>query len=413
MRIAFVSQPRDEIAPGLSASGSVGIVVANLAHELAGRHEVTVIAPRGRGQAEAERTHGLTLRRVGPAARLLHDGLDFMAGLSDALPSHTASKLYYAEYYAAVAAVLRDLPLDVIVLETFAQAATRLRQARPEARLFLHAHDPRLALLPGARRHFAALDGILTVSDYLTRRISAADPGVPVATVGNGVDAEAFAPGTAAGGLLYVGRVSPEKGLHVLMPAMNAVVAARPETTLDVVGPPGLLPYTHVRLFRADPHWRALARFHGQGPLQRLRRHNGAAAYLAGLQAALSPQAGAATRFAGRVAHDRLPGLYAAAGLFVLPSLCDEPFGVPLVEAMAAGLPVVASRTGGIPEIVVDGETGLLVERADVSGLAATILELLADPERRRRMGAAGRERVLRRFTWATVAGRLEEALRC
>lgn len=413
MRIAFVSQPRDEIGPKLSASGSVGIVVANLARALAGRHEVTVVAPRGRGQADAERTDGVAVRRVGPVARLLHDGLDFVAGLSDALPSHTASKLYYAEYYAAAAAALRELPLDAVVLETFAQAAARLRRARPEARLFLHAHDPRLSLLPGGRRHFAALDGILTVSDYLTRRLSAADPGVPVTTVGNGVDAEAFAPGTAEGGLLYVGRVSPEKGLHVLMPAMNAVVAARPETTLDVVGPPGLLPYTHVRLFRADPHWRALARFHGQGPLQRLRRHSGAVAYLAGLRAALSPQAAAATRFAGRVAHGALPKFYAAAGLFVLPSLCDEPFGVPLVEAMASGLPVVASRTGGIPEIVVDGETGLLVDRADIGGLAAAIIELLADPARRRRMGAAGRERVLRRFTWAAVAGRLEEALRC
>jgi glycosyltransferase involved in cell wall biosynthesis len=255
---------------------------------------------------------------------------------------------------------------------------------------------------------------VVTISNYLTDAIAAAHPHLAVATIGNGVDATAFSPATTRTGapkLLYVGRVSPEKGLHLLMPAMNAVALSHPEVRLDVVGPPGLLPYTHVRLFGADPHWAGLDSFYGRTPLQRLRLRSGGKAYAAVLGAALSPAAAEATSFVGSIAHDALPPRYAAASLFVLPSLCDEPFGVPLVEAMAAGLPVVATRTGGIPEIVAEGETGLLVERGDVAGLTRAILDLLDDPDRRHRMGMAARERVSRMFTWANAAARLEAAL--
>jgi glycosyltransferase involved in cell wall biosynthesis len=414
VRIAFVSQPRDSIGPSLSASGSVGIVVAHLARELAARHQVMLLAPSEADQPSSEQACGVDVRRIGPVARLLHDGLDFLAGLSPALPSHTASQFYYAEYYAAAARALRAWSPDAIVLETFAQAAARLRCAVPSARLLLHAHDPRLALLATAKRDVRALDGVVTVSRYLTAGIATAHPNLPAVTIGNGVDPSAFAPGATpllGNRLLYVGRVSPEKGLHLLMPAMNAVVAIRPDARLDVVGPPGLLPYTHVRLFGADAHWASLDRFYGRTMLQRWQLRSGASAYAAGLQAALSPEASMATTFSGRVAHASLPAHYAAAGLFVLPSLCDEPFGIPLVEAMAAGLPVVATRTGGIPEIVADGETGLLVERGDIAGLTQAILALLDDPGRRHRMGMAGRERAGRMYTWANVASRLESAL--
>jgi len=75
-----------------------------------------------------------------------------------------------------------------------------------------------------------------------------------------------------------------------------------------------------------------------------------------------------------------------------------EPFGRVLIEGMAAGLPIVAFADGGVPEIVIHGETGLLVPPGDVGALARGISELLADPQRRRQMGAAGRERVARCF---------------
>ena len=109
--------------------------------------------------------------------------------------------------------------------------------------------------------------------------------------------------------------------------------------------------------------------------------------------------------------------LYSHAEVFVCPSVY-EPFGIINLEAMACETPVVASAVGGIPEIVVDGETGLLVPLdADDSGtfeprnpeafsaaLAAAVNELMRDPARRRRMGAAARARVLERFSWEAIA---------
>jgi starch synthase len=91
------------------------------------------------------------------------------------------------------------------------------------------------------------------------------------------------------------------------------------------------------------------------------------------------------------------------ATVFACPSLY-EPLGIVNLEAMACGTAVVASRTGGIPEVVADGETGLLVEPDDPAALAEALNVLLRDPERARAMGQAGRARAESEFSWTTVA---------
>ena len=88
---------------------------------------------------------------------------------------------------------------------------------------------------------------------------------------------------------------------------------------------------------------------------------------------------------------------------FACPSLY-EPLGIVNLEAMACGTAVVASRTGGIPEVVADGETGLLVEPDDPAALAAALNSLLRDPGRAQAMGEAGRARAEAEFSWTTVA---------
>ncbi len=101
-------------------------------------------------------------------------------------------------------------------------------------------------------------------------------------------------------------------------------------------------------------------------------------------------------RFLGR--RSDVSELLPALDLFVLPST-TEGLGVALIEAMAVGLPCVATRVGGIPEVVVDGETGLLVPARDPEALAHAILRLLSDPALGRRMGRAGQRRVQERFS--------------
>jgi glycosyltransferase involved in cell wall biosynthesis len=108
-------------------------------------------------------------------------------------------------------------------------------------------------------------------------------------------------------------------------------------------------------------------------------------------------------RFAGH--REDVPAVMAALDLFVLPSLY-EPFGRVLIEAMGARRPIVASRAGGVPEIVVDGETGQLVPPGDPAALADAIAAMVKDPARAERLAQAGRERVERCFSLeATVAG--------
>src|SRR5436189_155628 len=120
---------------------------------------------------------------------------------------------------------------------------------------------------------------------------------------------------------------------------------------------------------------------------------------------------GDAVRLLGFVSDDELPALYNAADLFVLASrrydLLVEGFGISIVEASASGLPVIGSRSGGIPEAIRDGETGFLVEPDDPAALAATAIRLLGDEGLRRRMGAAGRAAVESYYNWDRVAADL------
>ena len=93
------------------------------------------------------------------------------------------------------------------------------------------------------------------------------------------------------------------------------------------------------------------------------------------------------------VPHSDVMRAWAHCAVAVVPSRWPEPFGLVAIEAMATGRPVVASSVGGLPDIVLDGVTGILVPPGDVGALRASILQLLADPERRTRMGQAGRQR--------------------
>jgi phosphatidylinositol alpha-1,6-mannosyltransferase len=112
--------------------------------------------------------------------------------------------------------------------------------------------------------------------------------------------------------------------------------------------------------------------------------------------------------FEGVVPAAALPSYYAAADIFIHPNRVEngdlEGFGIVFLEAAAAGLAVIAGRSGGVPEAVVDGVTGVLISGTDVDELVTAIVALGREPDQRRTMGAAGRERVMREFTWDRAA---------
>ena len=115
--------------------------------------------------------------------------------------------------------------------------------------------------------------------------------------------------------------------------------------------------------------------------------------------------------FVGFVPHEEIPALLQSIDIFVMPS-CFETFGVAAVEAQATELPVVATRVGGIPEVVVDGVTGILVEPRNPEQLAEAILKLIEDPELRLRMGQEGRRYVLKHYRWVDNAAEMAKLYR-
>jgi phosphatidyl-myo-inositol dimannoside synthase len=122
--------------------------------------------------------------------------------------------------------------------------------------------------------------------------------------------------------------------------------------------------------------------------------------------------------FAGRVADAKLSDVYALCDVFAMPSRenlgeCDvEGFGLVFLEANACGKPVVGGLSGGIPEAVDDGVTGLLSQANDPASIAAALVRLLTNPELAARMGEQGRARVVRSFTWQRTADQVRDVVR-
>ncbi len=146
----------------------------------------------------------------------------------------------------------------------------------------------------------------------------------------------------------------------------------------------------------AGPGWRLIVV--GDGPAR------------AEVEAGFAKLADRRVVYAGAQGEAALPGFYAAADIYVWPAV-NEAYGVAILEAQAAGLPVVAGRVRGVPEVMRDGETGLLAPAGDDAALAAALGRLLADAELRARFGAAAVRRVASRHTIATAAPILDRAL--
>jgi glycogen(starch) synthase len=174
--------------------------------------------------------------------------------------------------------------------------------------------------------------------------------------------------------ILCLGRLLRDKGFDLALDAFARVLAARPDARLTVAG---------------DGEERAA-----------LERQAAALGI------------GRAVEFVGAVASDDVPGLLDASALLVVPSRWEEPFGLVAIEAALLARPVVATRSGALPELVLDGETGRVVPKQDPEALAGAVLELLQCPAAMQRMGQAARERALRAFSLERYADEYDRAYR-
>lgn len=417
MRVAMVCQPQDRLLADGMLSGSAGIVAAELARHLGAGIELTVYIGADATPPEGARAAGgHQVVQIPVAGKQIEQGRELLSGLLPGLPAHSVSPAFHRRYYERAAELIRRQQPDLVHLHTYLQHAPTLRAVG--APVVLHLHHPHpLGLAPqAADRALQAVDAVVTCSAHLAQRMESHFPthAAKMSMIGNGVDPDFFAgqsdpSADLAPRLLYVGRISPEKGVHVLARAFNRVVERWPSAQLDLVGRPGYLPASILRQFGRDARIQRLHELYGRDPITGVIRQVifSRTSYRRRIERLLSARARHGVSFLGAVAYGGMPQLYAASRIVVTPSVIPEPFGLPVVEAMAAGRPVVASRAGGIPELIQDGRTGLLVEPDDPETLADALLALLADPERCRSMGAAGREEAAAHWTWRLAAERL------
>jgi glycosyltransferase involved in cell wall biosynthesis len=220
-------------------------------------------------------------------------------------------------------------------------------------------------------------DRFLAVSAYSARELGS--PPARTRIIYGGADRERFFPGPEddRSGVLFVGRLTPHKGVDRLIASLP------PEAVLTIAGSEG----------------------HDRRPPE-----SGYPSLLRGLAARKT------VHFLGPVGEQELPVLYRSALVLVLPSVhrtcfgrdvrVSELLGLVLLEAMMSGTAVIASRLGGIPEVVEDGITGYLVTPGDERQLHDRIQKLLGDPGLARRMGRRARDLALERFTWQACAAR-------
>lgn len=406
LRIAQVYPHADIPVPHTRLYDALAIVNYEIGRRLARRHEVVTYPKWVPGESEIETHEGVTYRRIPEGIDRVLNGLKVLDAtrLRNRRRPFRLSPFYYAHYAREVARDICERNCDLAHLHTVSNFIGPIRRANPKARIVLHMHDHSLSDFDPAviapRLEEVAL--ILACSRFVADEIRRLYPAAAARCheLYNGVDDRFLniSPDPAAShNVLFVGRLCPEKGVHVLLSAMGEVLRTHPHASLSLVGPLDVAPKDFVDPHRRDPLFDGL-----------LQYYNRPQTYYDLVCRGVSELGGHAFLH-GRIANDEITSQYARAGIFVFPSIWHEPFGIPVIEAMAAGLPVVATRAGAIPEVVVDGETGILVERGDSDGLAAAICKLQADPHLRERMGAAGRERARRLFTWERSVARLQE----
>lgn len=369
-RVAVVTPGSFPVPSGKSSS--VEHVVSEWTARLQAMADCTVFGIRPRGYAKYETINGVRYMRPVPSRR--------------------------KGYLASVIRHLKTGQYDVIQVENRPRYVKAIRTAVPGVPVWLSLHSltylSERRISPGElSRCLTAADRILVNSEFLKDEIASRMPSIRDRIFVNylGANLHQFSSRWTEEGkrkreqmlkelglkqrkvVLYVGRLMKMKGVHHLLEAFPAIAACVPDAALVIVGG------AYYGSKRLTAYVRRLHRLGKRMPRQ--------------------------VKFVHYVPHEKIQDWFRIADVVVVPSANREAFGLVNVEAMATGVPVVATSAGGMKEIVVSGETGYLADPANIqSELSNLISQLLANEQLCRMMGEAGLRRVCEMFTWEHMA---------
>jgi phosphatidylinositol alpha-1,6-mannosyltransferase len=360
--------------------GGIQSYLQNLVDHLVatGTHTLTVYAPKWKGADDFDAEAAYEVVR--------HPGTLMLPVPSVAGHMRTLIERHHADtvWFGAAA------PLALMAPVARAAGANRVIAST-------HGHEVGWSMLPLARTALGRIgtgtDVVTYVSRYTRGRFASAfGAHAALEHLPPGVDTDRFAPDEVARAelraryrlgqrpvVVCLSRLVPRKGQDMLIRAMPSIRQRVPGAALVIVG--------------GGPYLNSL---------RRLAHSFGVAEHVV---------------FTEGVPGDELPAHHAMADVFAMPcrtrgaGLDVEGLGIVFLEASATGVPVVAGNSGGAPETVRDGETGVLVDGWDVGAIAAAVSDLLADPDRAARMGAAGRRWIVEDWQWSGRAQRLAELL--
>ena len=408
MKIAFISQPFDYIAQNYQGS-SIGIWTERAIQGLMGREAQFIIYAKKFSNQPAFEQHGnIQFRRFSTQVDewLLRPTklYERMFNFPDRRAPWFTTDLSFALFGWKIARDIRRLQPDIVHVHNYSQFVPMIKRLNPGVKVVLHMHCEWLTQLNPAMiaPRLEKVDLVAGCSDYITHTIGNAFPQMAgrCESIYNGVDDRRFTPPLPSSKpdkgrrLLFVGRVSPEKGIHVLLKAFQLVAESMPDLQLEIAGAPGDAPFEYIVLVSQDPLVKALKKYyHG---------FNRRGKYYTELQALIPPQLANRIHFTGYVAHNDLVRHYQSADVLANPSL-SESFGMSLIEAMSCNLPVIVSKVGGMREIVIPEKTGLCVDPDNPQMLAQAIVKIFSDENRLLEMGRAGKQRVSACYTWDQV----------
>lgn len=285
-------------------------------------------------------------------------------------------------YAARAARYCRDIDAKIIHTQNSPELHQQISKRLSGPQKILHMHNEKL---PKGNFH---ADLLLTVSNYLAQWYQKRLPDIKVQVVTNGIDKDEYRKSSplpewakslpaSSKVLLYAGRISPEKCIHLIAEAFALLVPRHPELQLVIIG----------------------GRSHGT---------NDRAKYADRLEAMVKPFSNQVMMI-GSINPAEMHQHYPAGDLLVIPSEC-EAFGMVCLEAMAAGTPVLAAPTGGLPEFVLHEQTGFLInDYGNSSSLAIQIENLLDMPEKICEIAKAGQVYAQKNHDWSLVSSKLSE----